>query len=81
MRFWEVMSTTFLAIPFYFLWNFLAPIYLTNLPAVYLAIPFWHCAAIFLLIGVIRAAIFPRRRFGWHHHAFYGRCGKWKSYA
>lgn len=52
----------FLAIPFYFLWNFLQPIYWPQVPAPYAQLPFWHCVALFLLVWVVRSMIFPFRR-------------------
>lgn len=57
-----IIKNIFLAIPFYFLWNFLAPIYLFNLPDAYKDVPFWHIVGIFLLISILRLAIFPKSR-------------------
>jgi hypothetical protein len=37
----------------YLIWNALAPIYLSMLPAVYLHIPFWHCVGILVVLGII----------------------------
>lgn len=42
---------------FYFLWNWLAPVYLYMLPAVYLNIPYFHCIGIVLLLGVINKVV------------------------
>lgn len=44
----------FAAIPFYFLWNALAPTYCYWLPEVYLQIPFWHCVGLFILILILK---------------------------
>lgn len=57
-----LIKNIFLAIPFYFLWNFLAPIYLFDLPQAYKDVPFWHIVGIFLLISILRLAIFPKGR-------------------
>jgi ABC-type dipeptide/oligopeptide/nickel transport system permease subunit len=79
MIFCRVFSNAFLAIPFFFLWNFLAPIYGTNLPLQYQHIPFWHCVGIFVLLGVVKSALFSvGHRFwhGRHHHHHYAQ----KSY-
>ncbi len=43
----------FLAIPFYYLWNDLAPTYLYWLPPVYHSIPFWDCVWLLMLIGML----------------------------
>jgi hypothetical protein len=37
----------------YFLWNYLAPVYLTFLPPLYLHIPWWHCVCLLWLIAII----------------------------
>jgi len=59
MRILSVLSAFFLAIPFYYLWNYFAPIYLPNLPEIYRNIPFWHCVGVFVLIGIVKALLFP----------------------
>lgn len=48
-----------LAIPFYFIWNALAPVYFYWLPEVYKEIPFWHCVGILVLIAIVRLVLFP----------------------
>jgi len=60
----------FLSIPFYFLWNYLVPIYAYQLPMVYQHIPFWHCAGLFALVAIIRMLLFPPS---------FGGCGKHKN--
>jgi len=47
----------FMAIPFYFLWNTLAPIYAPGLAPLYQHLPFWHCVGLFLLGAVIRSGL------------------------
>jgi hypothetical protein len=37
------------AIPFYFAWNCIAPVYLDFIPKVYHALPYWHIVGIFLI--------------------------------
>jgi hypothetical protein len=54
-----LLWSVFLSVPFYFLWNYFAPIYGPQLPAVYLHLPFWHCAGLFLLIGILRIMLLP----------------------
>ncbi len=49
----------FLTIPFYLLWNWLAPIYFTQLPPLYLDIPYFHALGFFILVGTIRSLIIP----------------------
>ena len=68
----SVIKNIFLAIPFYFLWNFLAPIYLIELPAVYQNLPFWHIVGVFTLVSILRSAIFPKKK---NTMAF-----KWKNF-
>jgi len=57
------LSSVFLAIPFYFLWNHLAPVYLPQLPPLYLNLPFWHCVGIFILIWIFRVMLLPSGQF------------------
>ncbi len=49
----------FLAIPFYFLWNWLAPIYFTSLSPAAQQIPFIDCIGLLLLLAIIRSAVLP----------------------
>lgn len=49
-----------LSIPFYFLWNGLAPIYFYWMPKVYLDLPFWHCVGLFMLMPMVKALVFPK---------------------
>jgi hypothetical protein len=50
----------FLAIPFYYLWNDLAPTYFYWLPQVYLQLPFWDCVWLMMLIAMLKLIILPR---------------------
>lgn len=50
----------FLAIPFYFLWNDMAPTYFYWLPSVYLYIPFWDCVWLMCLIVILKLILLPR---------------------
>ncbi|MFZ3229318.1 MAG: hypothetical protein WA160_03860 [Pseudobdellovibrio sp.] len=69
-----VFKNIFLAIPFYFLWNFLAPMYLYSLPDVYKNIPFWHCVGFFLIISILRNVLFSKSNshavFKWNNFEF-----------
>lgn len=46
-----------LAIPLWWLWNKLAPIYFYWLPKVYLAIPFWHVVGLALLVITLQGLL------------------------
>lgn len=48
-----------LAIPFFFIWNALAPIYFYFLPAVYLSIPFWHVVGLFMILPILKYMLIP----------------------
>lgn len=50
----------FLAIPFYYLWNALAPTYFYWLPKVYLELPFWDCVWLLMLIGMLKLILLPK---------------------
>jgi len=52
--------TFFLAIPFYFLWNYCAPIYMYWLPLVYQQIPFWDCVWLAMTISITKLVLLPR---------------------
>lgn len=54
-----LFGAIFLSVPFYFLWNILAPIYGYELPAVYQHLPFWHCVGLFVLAAILRALLLP----------------------
>ena len=49
----QVVFSIVTAIPMYFAWNCVAPIYLTMIPTVYLSLPFWHIVGIFLVCAYI----------------------------
>ena len=49
----------FIAIPVYFLWNWLAPTYFYWLPPVYLDLPFWHVFGLLWLISSLRGLLLP----------------------
>jgi hypothetical protein len=48
-----------LSVPFYFIWNSLAPIYFYQLPQVYLYLPFWHCVGLFIVIPIVKNTLTP----------------------
>ncbi len=48
-----------LAIPFYFLWNAMAPTYLYFLPPVYHQLPFWDCVLLLWLLSIIKDVAMP----------------------
>jgi hypothetical protein len=58
-----IFKNVFLAIPFYFLWNWLAPLYFTGLPVAFQDIPFFHCVGLLLLVAIIRIALLPTQPF------------------
>ena len=43
-----------LAVPFYFMWNHLAPIYFAFLPVVYKSLPFWDCVWLFMTLSILK---------------------------
>lgn len=49
----------FVAIPVWFLWNWLAPLYFYWLPALYLTLPFWHVFGLLWLVTSIRGVLLP----------------------
>jgi hypothetical protein len=49
----------FIAIPLYFLWNWLAPTYFYWLPPVYLDLPFWHVFGLLWLLSSLRQLLLP----------------------
>jgi len=71
-----ILGAIFWSVPFYFLWNKLAPTYCYWLPPVYQQLPFWNCMGLFALAAIVRALIYPPRAFyqwkfnykGWHQH-------------
>jgi hypothetical protein len=70
MKLFRLLGAILWAIPFYYLWNYLAPIYAPQLPAQYLDVPYWHIAGIFALITIVKIVLFRghgRGRFGRHH--------------
>lgn len=50
---------TLLAIPTYYLWNGLAPIYFPFVPPPWLAIPFWDMVWLFCLLSIVRSFVLP----------------------
>jgi hypothetical protein len=49
----------FIAIPMFFLWNWLAPVYFYWLPDVYKDLPFWHVFGLLWLISSLKGLLFP----------------------
>lgn len=56
--FWALILNIFLAIPTYFLWNYVAPKYLGFIPNLYQSLPFWDIVWIVMLISVIKHVVF-----------------------
>lgn len=55
------LFTTFLAIPFYFVWNHVAPVYFWRfLPEEYLYLPFWDIVWLIMCISMLKAILLPR---------------------
>lgn len=57
--FFSFVASVSLSIPFYFVWNALAPIYFYQLPQVYLHIPFWHCVGLFIVVPIVKNTLTP----------------------
>lgn len=49
-----------LAIPFYFIWNALAPTYLYFVPLVYQQIGFWECVGLFIVASILKGVLVPK---------------------
>lgn len=49
-----------MAIPFWWFWNDLAPIYFYWLPPVYQNIPFWHSVGLFIVINILKTVLVPK---------------------
>lgn len=49
---------TFMSVPFYFLWNAMAPEYFaTFITDEWLNIPFWDCVWLFMLLSILKHAV------------------------
>lgn len=48
-----------IAIPLHFLWGWLAPIYFSFIPALYLEMSFWDMAGMLVLIGFLKLIVYP----------------------
>jgi len=48
-----------LAIPFYFIWNHLAPTYFYFIPEVYQNLPFWDTVGLFMIIPILKHMLIP----------------------
>ena len=49
-----LLFTISTAIPFYYLWNYVAPKYLSEMPIIYQQLPFWDIVWIFLTISIVK---------------------------
>lgn len=49
----------FVAIPIYFLWNWLCPVYFYWLPDIYKELPFWHVFGLLWLLMSLRNILLP----------------------
>lgn len=49
-----------MAVPFYYCWNALAPIYFAAwVPPIFLQLPFWHIVGLFVIISILKAMLVP----------------------
>jgi hypothetical protein len=71
MKFFSLVEAFILAIPFYYLWNYFAPIYLPNIPDIYKGLPFWNCVGVFVLISIVKTLIMPS------YNSVWARSKKW----
>jgi hypothetical protein len=55
----SILWAILLGIPFYFLWNRLAPVYAPSLPELYKHLPFWDAVGLCTLAAVVRAIALP----------------------
>ena len=58
----DLLYAVLLSIPFYFVWNYVAPIYFRAIPPHYRHLPFLHCAGLFVLIAIVNMVISSSRR-------------------
>lgn len=56
----SIVTSVSLSIPFYFIWNALAPTYFYQIPAVYQNIPFWDCVGLFIVVPIVRDILTPK---------------------
>ncbi len=49
-----------LAVPFYFIWNSLAPTYFYFVPEVYQHLPFWDTVGLFIVIPILKFMLVPK---------------------
>jgi hypothetical protein len=50
----ELFFSVLYGVPFFFLWNYMAPRYLSMLPWEYTHVPLWDCILMFVLASFIR---------------------------
>ena len=55
-----VFYSVSISIPFYFIWNGMAPKYFYFLPELYLDLPFWDCVGLFILSSMLKALLVPK---------------------
>ena len=58
--FLSAFFATSLAIPFYFIWNALAPTYFYFIPLVYQHLPFWDTVGLFMILPILKTMLFPK---------------------
>ncbi len=75
-----IFKNIFLAIPFYFLWNWLAPLYFTGLPEAMQQLPFLHCIGLLLLLAILRIAVTPTQAMWTKIKWKGGPAGRFKDY-
>lgn len=49
-----------LSIPFYFIWNGLAPTYFYFIPDVYKHLPFWDTVGLFMIVPILKHMLVPK---------------------
>lgn len=49
-----------LAVPFYFIWDHLGPVYFSFIPSVYQHIPFWDCVGLFMILPILKGVLTPK---------------------
>ncbi len=53
----SITASISMSVPFYIVWNALAPKYFYFLPEVYHSIPFWHCVGLFIIIPILKTLV------------------------
>lgn len=56
------LTSVSLSIPFWIIWTLcgIGRTYFTFVPELYQSIPFWNCVGLFMVVGILKAALTPQ---------------------